>query len=646
MQVKSTAGEIIDLSDKLGGGGEALGVFSLAKDPSLCAKIYKDEGNAARLEKKVEAMIDIYKAVRVGKGEAERFFDKHLAWPRLKLYGMQSGKFSGFIMNKLPLYAELSGLLDEDMGGEKCWGNRLEIAASLLKILRFLHGNGIIVGDLHKGNVFVLPNNEAALVDCDSFQIGDKFQCSALQPEIAPPEAKYVPYFEPVADVFSAATLIYRLLMDGFNPFQFIRDGSLNPDLEQSKASGFAPIRDAKIELPPKSPPLERLPKEARVVIAEALDPDPQKRPSLEALMGAVDEIKRRVHVPLPAAGQGRRVVPAVPSVDAPKTPKLTISRTAFDFTRMRKGKTASGRFTISNVGTGLLIGSITTNNAWLKTSRNDIDVTRSRQDIEFIVNTSGLDPGFKDVGTIRIQSNGGAEQVSVHVSVKATTLALPITLGIVGIVGLCTAYTLRKMFTPETAVPRRVIVELPVDIHTNARQKEAAPALTPERALEAILPEERPMGEPEAPAPQDAAPKEVPAPQEKQVEKTNPSVAISLKLSEKLRKGAYLSWQKPDGYEGKTSKRSVVTAARIERADAVLKIKYGSGYAGSIDCTWTGDPGTYVGTWRDKGGDGKIQLTPLLDDEGAIVSFVGYQQDGSDAPKMPTRITSYRPTF
>lgn len=298
MKVKSAIGEFLNLGSELGKGGEAT-VHHVIDDSTLCAKIYKNPQKAANLEKKVEAMVDFYKAVRSRRGEGERFFDKHLAWPRLKLYDVNTGKFLGFIMNKLPLRMGLDTFLDDAMRNEKSWDKRLGIAISLLRVIKGLHDNGIIVGDLHKGNTFVLPENEIALVDCDSFQIGNKFRCSALLPEIAPPEAKYQDIFDASADIFTACVLIYRLLMDGFNPFAFIQEGSFEPDLEQSKASGFAPIRDNKLKLPPESPPLKRLPDDARNIFAKALGPDPKNRPSIDEVINAVEIVKNNVKTPL-----------------------------------------------------------------------------------------------------------------------------------------------------------------------------------------------------------------------------------------------------------------------------------------------------------------------------------------------------------
>lgn len=315
MQVKSAKGEIIniDLGTKLGSGGEA-NIYAIEEDGALCVKIYKTKQKTSQILSKIEEMISIYLTIRQNKGEAEQFFDNNLAWPRLKVYYLDSNEFAGFVMNKLPLNeaVKLDDFFNADLRGTKSWKNRIDIAINLLRTLKFLHSNDIVAGDLHGGNIFVLPNSEVAIIDCDSFQIGNKFRVSALQPEIAPPDAKYVEYFEASFDIFTVTILIYRLLMDGFNPFQFRREGPFDPDLEQNKAAGFAPIRDPTLQLPPKSPPLSRLPDALRKALANALAPDPNIRPSIDKLISALEETKRTGKTP---------VIPVKPTPRANKPP-------------------------------------------------------------------------------------------------------------------------------------------------------------------------------------------------------------------------------------------------------------------------------------------------------------------------------------
>ncbi|MBC8550814.1 MAG: hypothetical protein H8D23_14310, partial [Candidatus Brocadiales bacterium] len=99
--------------------------------------------------------------------------------------------------------------------------------------------------------------------------------------------------------------------------------------------------------------------------------------------------------------------------------PKLELSKTSFDFPNIRKGSSVTASFIISNVGGGTLSGPIKTNKKWLKVSQSNIDTTRHKQDITFYVEPSGLPFGFKDTGTIEIQSNCGAERVFVDFSLE-----------------------------------------------------------------------------------------------------------------------------------------------------------------------------------------------------------------------------------
>lgn len=99
--------------------------------------------------------------------------------------------------------------------------------------------------------------------------------------------------------------------------------------------------------------------------------------------------------------------------------PQLYVNKKTFEFLNIQKNSHVSDSFTISNVGGGILSGPIKTNKKWLKVSQNNIDTTKHKQDITFHVDTSGLAFGFRDTGTIEIQSNGGAERVNVTLSIE-----------------------------------------------------------------------------------------------------------------------------------------------------------------------------------------------------------------------------------
>lgn len=105
-------------------------------------------------------------------------------------------------------------------------------------------------------------------------------------------------------------------------------------------------------------------------------------------------------------------------------SPQLEVNKRTFEFLNIRKNSAVSDGFTVSNVGGGVLSGPIKTNKNWLKVSQNNIDTTKHKQDIAFHVNTSGLAFGFRDTGTIEIQSNGGTESVNVTVSIEPNIAA------------------------------------------------------------------------------------------------------------------------------------------------------------------------------------------------------------------------------
>lgn len=99
--------------------------------------------------------------------------------------------------------------------------------------------------------------------------------------------------------------------------------------------------------------------------------------------------------------------------------PQLEISKTSFDYGDLRRGASLSDSFTINNNGGGVLSAPIKTNKKWLKVSQNNIDTNRRKQDISFSVNTVGLAFGFKETGTIEIQSNVGVESVDINISIE-----------------------------------------------------------------------------------------------------------------------------------------------------------------------------------------------------------------------------------
>lgn len=273
-------------------------------------------------------MIRIYQSVRSAGGKAEQIFDRNLAWPRLMLYDPQTREFIGFVMNRLDLRGamKIDDFFDDDMRGLKSWDSRLSVSRRIAEIVEFLNQNDIVVGDNHGGNIFVLPDGECAFVDCDSFQIGKQFPINALQGEIAPPEVSQSRILETTSDTFTTCFLVYRLLMDGFNPFAHVRKHGPELTYEDIKAKGLAPVRDASLPLPPNSPPLDRLPVKLRSILGQGLDPNPQNRVHVIRLITALEEAKKEAPRPKLAANPGRGAAPIAKIKQAVKQTAHTIA--------------------------------------------------------------------------------------------------------------------------------------------------------------------------------------------------------------------------------------------------------------------------------------------------------------------------------
>lgn len=120
--------------------------------------------------------------------------------------------------------------------------------------------------------------------------------------------------------------------------------------------------------------------------------------------------------------------------------PQLEIDKSHFNFEDVRLGSSASGVFTIVNSGGGTLNGPLAvvpSSAKWLSLSQEAIDTSRHRQVVTFEVNTIALHLGFSDTAGIRVESNGGTEDVTVRVGVEIPSEALE---------------RLRKWFVPSSA--------------------------------------------------------------------------------------------------------------------------------------------------------------------------------------------------
>lgn len=187
-----------------------------------------------------------------------------LAWPIDIIYN--DGELIGFVMPRLSIdssilqiYAYKNPIYDaENYDKFPSVKSRIMIAINLVSIINELHKNGYIVGDFNHENIGVnKKSGQINVVDCDSFHIidskGATYRTKVAMPGYLAPEiirhcheerAEFRPYkinevllptFSIESDLFCLAKHIFKLLMNGVDPFTGI--------IENTKGSTAAPFQ-------------------------------------------------------------------------------------------------------------------------------------------------------------------------------------------------------------------------------------------------------------------------------------------------------------------------------------------------------------------------------------------------------------------
>ncbi len=228
LNVRSAAGETVQLTEQpFAQGGEAA-VHTVTAYPSVVVKLYHPDVLRKRCDT-LRAKIDIMTS------EPEfASFKQHscLAWPRFSVFD-ERGKWAGYAMRKaagvrMNVLAHAMAYREEFPGLD-----RPAIVAyllSLLDALQELHEAGVMVGDYNPSNFLCDPDsNSVTLIDCDSWQINapDKtFRCAVAAPDMLPPElqgkelGKVNRTLE--SEYFSLAILLFKALMLGRHPYDVV----------------------------------------------------------------------------------------------------------------------------------------------------------------------------------------------------------------------------------------------------------------------------------------------------------------------------------------------------------------------------------------------------------------------------------------
>jgi serine/threonine protein kinase len=227
-------------------GGEGF-IFEVQGRPDLLIKIYKDfdaQGQdilTPELIKKLEYM---------QRNPPKELIDQGtIAWPID--FVREHGKIVGFVMPKLKFDTQILQIYAYkhpvyDKGSYDAFPSsksRIGIAINLASTIHILHSSGYVIGDLNHENIGInRQTGTINIVDCDSFHIDDHngtvMRTNVIMPGYLAPEiiahcneerAKGKPYmidkvalptFSKESDLFCLAVHIFKLLMNGVDPFR------------------------------------------------------------------------------------------------------------------------------------------------------------------------------------------------------------------------------------------------------------------------------------------------------------------------------------------------------------------------------------------------------------------------------------------
>ena len=226
---------------KVGGEGS---IYTISGDPSMLAKVYHPHILDNELEAKIKTMYQNPPAQEVL---------SQIAWPIDILYDEQR-RFRGFMMRKLNVTHDLIDIYEYPPRALKSvtLQHKLIIAQNICLVISAVHKAGYIFGDFNPMNIGVnLNDGTVAFFDADTYHFKDKktgltYRCKAGCPGYVAPELlatckKFTALHPEIKDVYAHAPLptftfetdnfalaihIFKLIMNGFTPYNGIPETS------------------------------------------------------------------------------------------------------------------------------------------------------------------------------------------------------------------------------------------------------------------------------------------------------------------------------------------------------------------------------------------------------------------------------------
>jgi hypothetical protein len=262
-------GRILDLHEPFRSGGEGA-IYEVPHYPNLVAKVYHAQRRTPERIAKLQIMV-----VHPPVNPTEHLNHPSIAWPTELLRDTATNQLVGFLMPRVRQMLPLSEVYNPRARRRQLplfnYRYLVRTARNLCAAVQAVHQAGYVIGDLNESNVLVSDQALVTLVDADSFQVRDPqrgvvYRSLVGKPEYTPPELQGCSFADvdrqPEHDAFALAVLIFRLLMEGFHPFDGVYRGRGEPpELGARIRNGYFPYARGRtgIEPSPLAPPFEML---------------------------------------------------------------------------------------------------------------------------------------------------------------------------------------------------------------------------------------------------------------------------------------------------------------------------------------------------------------------------------------------------
>jgi Uncharacterized protein with protein kinase and helix-hairpin-helix DNA-binding domains, COG4248 len=303
-------GRIFDLHEPFRSGGEGA-IYEVPHYPNLVAKVYHAQRRTPERIAKLQIMV-----AHPPVNPTEHLNHPSIAWPTELLRDTATNQLVGFVMPRVRQMLPLSEVYNPRARRRQLplfnYRYLVRTARNLCAAVQAVHQAGYVIGDLNESNVLVSDQALVTLVDADSFQVRDPetgvvYRSLVGKPEYTPPELQGCSFADvdrqPEHDAFALAVLIFRLLMEGFHPFDGVYGGRGEPpELGARIRNGYFPYARGRtgIEPSPLAPPFEMLHPDLQALFVRCFAEGhrnrsvrPRVEDWLEALEGAEDALQQ-----------------------------------------------------------------------------------------------------------------------------------------------------------------------------------------------------------------------------------------------------------------------------------------------------------------------------------------------------------------